>query len=78
MLDAYILEGALSPSAERELLAKITDLLLELSGPPVEEPLRQGAATRTSSFLRACSLQQCLQSIEHPFPLFLRVVAGFC
>ena len=27
--DAYISEGALSPSAERELLGRITDLLLE-------------------------------------------------
>jgi phenylpyruvate tautomerase PptA (4-oxalocrotonate tautomerase family) len=32
MLDAYIPEGALPPSAERELLAKITDLLLEHEG----------------------------------------------
>jgi hypothetical protein len=32
MLDAYIPEGALSPSAERELLAKITGLLLEHKG----------------------------------------------
>lgn len=32
MLDAYIPEGALLPSAERELLAKITDLLLEHEG----------------------------------------------
>lgn len=32
MLDAYIPEGALSPSAERELLGKITDLLLEHEG----------------------------------------------
>ena len=32
MLDAYIPEGALSPNAERELLAKITDLLLEHEG----------------------------------------------
>jgi hypothetical protein len=32
MLDAYIPEGALSPSAERELLAKIIDLLLEHEG----------------------------------------------
>lgn len=30
--DAYISEGALSPSTERELLAKITDLLLEHEG----------------------------------------------
>jgi phenylpyruvate tautomerase PptA (4-oxalocrotonate tautomerase family) len=30
--DAYISEGALSPSAERELLGKITDLLLEHEG----------------------------------------------
>jgi phenylpyruvate tautomerase PptA (4-oxalocrotonate tautomerase family) len=32
MCDAYIPEGALSPSAERELLGKITDLLLEHEG----------------------------------------------
>src|SRR5215813_10973487 len=32
MLDAYIPEGALSPNAERELLAKITDVLLEHEG----------------------------------------------
>ena len=32
MLDAYIPEGALSPGAEHELLAKITDLLLEHEG----------------------------------------------
>jgi phenylpyruvate tautomerase PptA (4-oxalocrotonate tautomerase family) len=32
LLDAYIPEGALSPSAERELLAKITDLLIEHEG----------------------------------------------
>jgi phenylpyruvate tautomerase PptA (4-oxalocrotonate tautomerase family) len=30
--DAYISEGALSPSAERKLLGKITDLLLEHEG----------------------------------------------
>ena len=30
--DAYISEGALSPSAERELVGKITDLLLEHEG----------------------------------------------
>jgi hypothetical protein len=32
ILDAYIPEGALSPSTERELLPKITDLLLEHEG----------------------------------------------
>src|SRR4029450_12615591 len=32
MLDAYITEGALSASAERKLLARITDLLLEHEG----------------------------------------------
>jgi phenylpyruvate tautomerase PptA (4-oxalocrotonate tautomerase family) len=32
MLDAYIPEGALSAGAERELLAKITDLMLEHEG----------------------------------------------
>ena len=32
VLDAYIPEGALSPSAERELLATVTDLLLEHQG----------------------------------------------
>src|SRR5260370_16720296 len=30
--DAYISEGALSPSVERELLGRITDLLLEHEG----------------------------------------------
>ena len=40
MLDAYIAEGALSPSAERELLARVTDLLLEHEGvdPSNERP----------------------------------------
>jgi hypothetical protein len=28
-MDAYIPEGALSPSAERELIVKLTDLLIE-------------------------------------------------
>ena len=32
MLDAYIPQGALSASAERELLGKLTDLLLEHEG----------------------------------------------
>jgi phenylpyruvate tautomerase PptA (4-oxalocrotonate tautomerase family) len=32
MLDAYIPEGALSPDAEQELVAKITDALLEHEG----------------------------------------------
>jgi phenylpyruvate tautomerase PptA (4-oxalocrotonate tautomerase family) len=32
MCDAYIPEGALSPSAERRLLGRITDLLLEHEG----------------------------------------------
>jgi hypothetical protein len=32
ILDAYIPEGTLSPSTDRELLAKITDLLLEHEG----------------------------------------------
>jgi hypothetical protein len=32
MLDAYIPEAALSPSAERKLLAKLTDLLIEHEG----------------------------------------------
>jgi hypothetical protein len=32
LLDAYIPEGALSASAERQLLARITDLLLEYEG----------------------------------------------
>ncbi len=30
--DAYISEGALSPGVERELLGRITDLLLESEG----------------------------------------------
>jgi phenylpyruvate tautomerase PptA (4-oxalocrotonate tautomerase family) len=32
MCDAYIPEGALSPSAERQLLGRLTDLLLEHEG----------------------------------------------
>jgi hypothetical protein len=32
LLDAYIPEGAVSANAERELLARITDLLLEHEG----------------------------------------------
>ena len=32
VLDTCIPEGALSPSAERELLARITDLVLEHEG----------------------------------------------
>jgi phenylpyruvate tautomerase PptA (4-oxalocrotonate tautomerase family) len=32
MLDAYIPEGALSPKAERDLVARMTDLLLEHEG----------------------------------------------
>src|SRR6516165_1848715 len=32
MLDAYIPDGALSPNAERELVRKITDALLEHEG----------------------------------------------
>jgi phenylpyruvate tautomerase PptA (4-oxalocrotonate tautomerase family) len=41
ILDAYIPEGAVSPSTERELLAKITDLLLEHEGvDPTNERVR--------------------------------------
>ncbi|HEV3227879.1 MAG TPA: tautomerase family protein [Solirubrobacteraceae bacterium] len=32
MLDAYIPEGALAPQAEKDLIAKLTDLLLEHEG----------------------------------------------
>ena len=39
--DAYISEGALSPSAERELLGRITGLLLESEGAdPASETAR--------------------------------------
>src|SRR5215470_1113726 len=42
MLDAYIPDGALSPSAERELLAKLTDLLLKYEGvDPTNEMARK-------------------------------------
>jgi phenylpyruvate tautomerase PptA (4-oxalocrotonate tautomerase family) len=42
MLDAYIPEGALSPNAERELLAKLTDLLLIHEGvDPTNEQARK-------------------------------------
>lgn len=41
-LDAYIPEGALSPSAERELVARITDLLIEHEGvDPANEMARK-------------------------------------
>src|SRR6202040_3959672 len=40
--DAYISEGALSPSAERELLGRVTDLLLEHEGvDPTNEMARR-------------------------------------
>ena len=40
--DAYISEGALSPSAERQLLAKITDLFIEHEGvDPTNETARK-------------------------------------
>jgi hypothetical protein len=42
--DAYISEGALPPSAERELLGRITDLLLEHEGvDPTNEMSRERA-----------------------------------
>src|SRR5262249_27119583 len=42
MLGAYIPDGALSPSAERELLAKLTDLLLKYEGvDPTNEMARK-------------------------------------
>ncbi len=42
MLDAYIPDGALSPSAERELLVKLTDVLIEHEGvDPRNEMARQ-------------------------------------
>src|SRR5215471_9325764 len=42
MCDAYIPAGALSPSAERELLGRITDLLLEHEGvDPANEKARK-------------------------------------
>jgi hypothetical protein len=48
MLDAYIPGGALSPSTERELLPKITDLLLEHEGvdPSARGPDRSSGSPR--------------------------------
>jgi phenylpyruvate tautomerase PptA (4-oxalocrotonate tautomerase family) len=41
-MDAYIPEGALSPSAERELIVKLTDLLIEHEGvDPANETVRR-------------------------------------
>ena len=41
MLDAYIPEGALSADAERALLARLTDLLIEHEGAdPTNEAVR--------------------------------------
>jgi phenylpyruvate tautomerase PptA (4-oxalocrotonate tautomerase family) len=41
MLDAFIPRGALSPEAERELLARLTDLLIEYEGAdPTNENVR--------------------------------------
>jgi hypothetical protein len=44
MLDAYIPEGALSPSAERKLLAKITDLFARARG---RRPQQREGPTRS-------------------------------
>jgi phenylpyruvate tautomerase PptA (4-oxalocrotonate tautomerase family) len=42
LLDAYIPEGALEPEAERRLLARCTDLLLEHEGAdPANEAAQQ-------------------------------------
>ena len=41
MLDAFIPEGALDPDAEKKLLSRLTDLLLEHEGAdPTNEAVR--------------------------------------
>jgi hypothetical protein len=52
MLDAYIPEGALSPSAERELLAKLTDLLIEHEGSTPATRWRENSPGSSSTALR--------------------------
>jgi phenylpyruvate tautomerase PptA (4-oxalocrotonate tautomerase family) len=51
MLDAYIPEGAPSPSAERELLAKITDLMLGDEG---VDPSNEKARPLAWVFVQRC------------------------
>jgi len=48
MLDAYIPDGALTPQAERDLLAKLTDLLLEHEG---ADPSNEAARSLAWVFL---------------------------
>ena len=71
-LDAYIPEGAVLPSAERDLLAKITDLLLEHEG-VASSPARSrtaGANTprpgvpRQAQSVSACSSSSRASSTE--------------
>jgi len=44
MLDAYIPEGALTPDAERDLLARLTDVLLEHEGADPTDPRARSIA----------------------------------
>lgn len=44
MLDAYIPTGALSPASERQLLARLTDLLIENEGADPANPLVRSIA----------------------------------
>jgi phenylpyruvate tautomerase PptA (4-oxalocrotonate tautomerase family) len=44
MLDAYIPEGALEPEAEEQLLARLTDLLLENEGADPSNPVARAIA----------------------------------
>lgn len=44
MLDAYIPEGALDPSDEKQLLAKLTDILLRWEGADPKNPLARSIA----------------------------------
>jgi phenylpyruvate tautomerase PptA (4-oxalocrotonate tautomerase family) len=44
MLDAFILEGALSPEAEKELLSNLTDILLRTEGADPTDPRARSIA----------------------------------
>lgn len=47
MLDAFIPEGALSPDKEKELVSKLTDILLRTEGADPKDPKAQSIAVLT-------------------------------
>ncbi len=81
--DAYISEGALSPSVERELLGRITDLLLEHEGvDPANERARMlawvfvhrhemyvaGAPAKQPRYRFVCQVPEGLYNDERRLP----------